>query len=57
MASKRRHQEQGTAQELLLDSDSDEQLSEDKDISLSISDADIDNVQTDNTQWTDCTQT
>jgi hypothetical protein len=63
MASKSRLQEQGTAQELLLDSDSDEQLSEDKDISRSVSDTDagsdreIDNVQTDDTQWTDCTQT
>jgi hypothetical protein len=33
MASKRRLQEQGIAQALILVSDSDEQLSEDKDIS------------------------
>jgi hypothetical protein len=38
MASKRRLQEQGTAQELILDSDSDEPLFEDKDISPSVSD-------------------
>jgi hypothetical protein len=55
MASKRRLQEQDIAQESMLDGDSDEQLSEDKNIGTD-SNNERDTVQTDSTQWTDCTQ-
>jgi hypothetical protein len=53
MALKRRLQEKDVAQELILDSDSDKQLSEDN-ISLSLSATDIDSDnRSDSMQWTD----
>jgi hypothetical protein len=62
MASKRKIQEQDIAQELILDTDFDEQLSEDVGLSPSLNDTNTDSnkegntIQAESTHWTDCTR-